>query len=155
MSAHTAQTTAPDPACMRIDKWLWAARFFKTRALAVQAIHKGRVQVNGQPCKPARDVRVGDTIAVRPALLPRTVVVRALSAQRGGAPVAQQLYTETEQSMALREELAEHYRLAPEPARTITQGRPTKRDRRQLQQTRDSGATGGWDARWSARLPER
>ena len=97
-SANTAQ--------MRLDKWLWAARFYKTRSLAVDEIIKGRVQVNGQPCKPARDIRCGDTIALRQGHMPRTVVVQALSAQRGPAAIAQTLYAETAESLALRHALA-------------------------------------------------
>ena len=89
---------------MRIDKWLWAARFFKTRALAVEEIGKGRVQINGHIVKPAHDVKPGDQIALK-GPWPRTVQVRALSQQRGPAPVAQQLYEETAQSLELRARL--------------------------------------------------
>lgn len=128
---------------LRIDKWLWAARFCRTRALAVEEIGKGRVQVNGQVVKPARELRVGDTIALRQGPVSRTVVVRGLSNQRGPAPAAQQLYEETEASRLAREQAAEQRRLAAEPALSIEQGRPTKRDRRQIEKA-------GWDARWSA-----
>lgn len=127
----------------RLDKWLWAARFFKTRALAVEEIGKGRVLVNGQAAKPARDLRPGDLVAVRQGPAIRTVTVKGLSGQRGPAPVAQQLYEETETSRLAREEQAERHRYAQEPAQAITQGRPTKRDRRQIDQA-------GWDSRWSA-----
>lgn len=130
---------------LRIDKWLWAARFYKTRSLAVDEINKGRVLVNEQAVKPARDVRPGDTVSVRQGPVTRVVVVRALSGQRGPAPVAQQLYEETEASRLAREATAEQRRLAAEPALSIEQGRPTKRDRRQLDQTR-------WGDRWSAGL---
>lgn len=128
---------------LRIDKWLWAARFCKTRALAVEEIGKGRVQVNGQVVKPARELRPGDTVALRQGAVSRTVVVRGLSKQRGPAPVAQQLYEETEASRLAREQAAERQRLAAEPALSIPQGRPTKRDRRQIDQA-------GWNERWSA-----
>lgn len=128
---------------MRIDKWLWAARFYKTRALAVEEIGKGRVLVNEQPVKPAREVRPGDHITVRQGTVIRAVVLKGLSHQRGPAPVAQQLYEETEASRLARETAAEQRRLAAEPALSIEQGRPTKRDRRQLDQTR-------WGDRWSA-----
>src|SRR5438105_3816433 len=84
----------------RIDKWLWAARFFKTRSLAVDEIVRGRVEVNGQAVKPARDVRPGDTVGVRQGAIQRTVVVKALSGVRGPAPVAQQLYAETSARVA-------------------------------------------------------
>jgi ribosome-associated heat shock protein Hsp15 len=130
---------------MRIDKWLWAARFFKTRALAVEEIAKGRVQINGHAVKPAHDVKPGDEIALK-GPWPRTVHVRGLSQQRGPAPVAQQLYEETAQSLELRAQAKERLRLAPEPAISLERGRPTKRDRRELSKA--------WDQRWSAALPD-
>ena len=129
---------------MRIDKWLWAARFYKTRSLATDEIGKGRVQVNGQEAKPSREIRVGDTVTLRQGPVTRTVQVRALSQVRGPAPVAQQLYEETADSLAAREKVAEQRRLAPEPAASLTEGRPTKRDRRELDKA--------WDDRWSAAL---
>lgn len=126
---------------VRLDKWLWAARFYKTRALAVEAIGKNRVDVNGQAAKPSRDVRVGDELTVRePGLPARTVEVLGVSDLRGPAPVAQQLYAETAASLAAREAAREARRQGVEPAQTIEHGRPTKRDRRQL---------ADWD-RWSA-----
>jgi ribosome-associated heat shock protein Hsp15 len=126
---------------VRLDKWLWAARFYKTRALAVEAIGKNRVDVNGQPAKPSRDVRVGDHLTVREAgMPPRTVEVLGVSELRGPAPIAQQLYVETADSLAAREAAREARRQGVEPAQTIEHGRPTKRDRRQL---------ADWD-RWSA-----
>ena len=79
---------------MRLDKWLWCARFYKTRSLATEEIAKGRVTVNGQAAKPARDLRCGDTVALRQGPVARTVLVRALSGARGPAPVAQLLYEE-------------------------------------------------------------
>lgn len=127
---------------VRIDKWLWAARFYKTRSLATEEIDKGRVQVNGQPVKPAREVRIDDRIDIRMGQVQRTVLVRGLSQQRGPAPVAQQLYEETEESRKAREQAAEQRRLAAEPAQSIEHGRPTKRDRRDMQKA--------WDTRWSA-----
>ena len=127
---------------MRIDKWLRAARFYKTRSLASDEIDKGRVLVNGQVAKPARDVKAGDTVALRQGPVTRTVLVRALSQQRGAAPVAQQLYEETSESLLLREQAKEQRRLHTEPAASQEQGRPTKRDRRTLQKA--------WDDRWSA-----
>ncbi len=132
------------PPRLRLDKWLWAARFYKTRALASDEIDKGRVRVNEQPAKPARELKIGDRVELRQGVVVRTVVVRDLSAVRGPAPVAQALYQETPESVAAREATAERHRLAPEPASAIGQGRPTKRDRRQL---------ADWD-RWSARLDE-
>lgn len=129
-----------DAAKVRFDKWLWAARFYKTRSLAAEEIAKGRIEVNGQPAKASREVRVGDLIALRHPQQPRTVAVKGLSAVRGPAPVAQQLYEETAESLAQREKLAEQRRFGSEPAQTIEQGRPTKRDRRRL---------ADWE-RWSA-----
>ncbi len=132
---------------LRIDKWLWAARFYKTRTLASEEIAKGRVAVNGQEVKPAREVKVGDTVSVRQGPLLRSVLVRGLSGVRGPAPVAQQLYEETPESVQAREAAAEQRRLAPEPALAIEQGRPTKRGRREL-----DDAQRGWGDRWSASL---
>ena len=135
----------------RIDKWLWAARFYKTRALAVEEIERGRVQLGGQGVKPARELKAGDTVTVRQGLITREVVVKALSAQRGPAPVAQQLYEETPASVVAREQAAAARRLASEPAHAIAQGRPTKRDRRALDGQRQGA---DWDRRWSATLDE-
>lgn len=117
---------------VRLDKWLWAARFFKTRALAAEEADRGRVQVNGADAKPAREVRIGDRIRLRQGVVERTVDVLALSSVRGPAPVAQALYAETAESTAARERAAAARRLAPEPAESQEQGRPTKRDRRRL-----------------------
>jgi len=131
--------TPAEKAGMRLDKWLWVARFFKTRSLAAQEIERGRVLSNGQAAKPSREVRVDDVISLRtPGLpTPRVVRVLGLSAMRGPAPVAQQLFAETAESIAAREQfLAQR---VTEPAQAI-EGRPTKRDQRQLAQ---------WQ-RWSA-----
>ncbi len=133
---------------MRLDKWLWCARFYKTRSLATEEISKGRVTVNGQQAKPARDLRCGDTVALRQGPVARTVLVRALSGARGPAPVAQLLYEETAESIAAREQAAEQRRLAPEPAATLQDGRPTKRDRRNIERAQD------WGSRWSASIDE-
>jgi ribosome-associated heat shock protein Hsp15 len=84
---------------LRIDKWLWAARFYKTRTLATDEIDKGRVAINGQDVKPAREVKVGDTVSVRREGVTRTVVVKGVSDMRGPAPVAQQMYEETAESL--------------------------------------------------------
>ena len=140
-------TTPPDS--MRLDKWLWCARFYKTRSLAVEEIGKGRVTVNGQAAKAARELRVGDNVALRQGPVARTVIVRALSSFRGPAPVAQQLYEETPESIAARAQAAEARRLAPEPATALREGRPTKRDRRDMNDLRH-----GWGERWSASLDD-
>ncbi|MES2687062.1 MAG: S4 domain-containing protein [Pseudomonadota bacterium] len=131
---------------MRLDKWLWAARFYKTRSLATDEIGKGRVQVNNQEAKPARDIKAGDTVAMRQGPVTRTVLIRGLSQQRGAAPVAQQLYEETPESLRLREAAAEQRRLNNEPAASIEHGRPTKRDRRSM----DKAGGKNWGDRWSA-----
>ena len=131
---------------MRLDKWLWAARFYKTRSLATEEISKGRVQVNQLEAKPARDIKTGDTVAMRQGPIIRTVVVQGLGQQRGSAPVAQQLYEETAESMRVREAATEQRRMNPEPASSIEHGRPTKRDRRSLEKAQDKN----WSDRWSA-----
>lgn len=149
-------TVTESPERVRLDKWLWAARFFKTRSLAAEDIDKGRVKVNGQPAKASREPRVGDEIEFRAGYTSRTVVVKALSAVRGPAPQAALLYEETAASVHARERAAEHRRLAPEPAHTIEQGRPTKRNRRQLQgwQSGEARQPAGWNDRWSASLDD-
>ena len=133
---------------MRLDKWLWVARFYKTRGLAVDDIGKGRLSVNGQVAKASRELRLGDTLAIRQGPVQRTVVVQGLSALRGPAPVAQALYVETADSLAARTRAAEAHRLAAEPALSIEQGRPTKRDRRDIERTQHD-----WQ-RWSASLDD-
>jgi ribosome-associated heat shock protein Hsp15 len=130
---------------MRIDKWLWTARFYKTRTLASEETVKGRVEVNGQEVKPARELKIGDKVSLRQSSITRTVVVKGFSNVRGPAPAAQQLYAETPESIQAREKAAEQRRLAPEPALSIEQGRPTKRGRRELDDARR-----GWGDRWSA-----
>ncbi|NHC60209.1 RNA-binding S4 domain-containing protein [Paenalcaligenes suwonensis] len=117
----------------RLDKWLWAARFYKTRSLAVDEITKGRVLLNGQTAKPARDVQIGDEISITKQPPATVVIVQAISAVRGPATVARTLYEETPDSIAARERASEQRRLAPEPALSIHAGRPTKRDRRNIE----------------------
>jgi ribosome-associated heat shock protein Hsp15 len=117
---------------LRVDKWLWAARFYKTRGLAVDDIDKGRISVNGQVAKASREVKTGDLVLMRQGPVQRTVQVLGISSSRGPAPVAQALYAETADSIAARQRAAEARRLGAEPAQSIEQGRPTKRDRRQL-----------------------
>jgi ribosome-associated heat shock protein Hsp15 len=144
------QADLPDK--VRLDKWLWAARFFKTRSLAADEIDRGRVRINGQVAKASREPRPGDEIELRTGCVTRTVVVKALSSMRGPAPQAALLYTETAASLLARQQAAEQRRMAPEPAQALTEGRPTKRDRRQLQHLRSSSHAPDWDARWSASL---
>ncbi len=114
---------------------LWAARFFKTRSLAVDEINRGRVQIDQHDLKPSREIQPGDVITIVQAKIPRTVLVKGISEKRGPAPVAQQLYEETPESLEARAKAMERNRLSPEPAVTIAHGRPTKRDRRDLQKS--------------------
>jgi len=120
---------------MRIDKWLWAARFFKTRSLASRACELGRVEVQGQNTKPSREVRVGDLVRVKNDSGDFQVEVLALSEMRGSAVVAQALYHETEASRELRLKLAEERKAMPR-FETSPQGRPSKRDRREIARLR-------------------
>ncbi len=123
---------------LRVDKWLWVARFFKTRAMAARACDLGRIELHQQPAKPAREIRVGDMLKIRTEGGDFQVEVLGLSDIRGPASVAQTLYRETEESRELRRQVAEQRRaertFAPAP-----QGRPSKRDRRKIIQFRDRG----------------
>jgi len=112
---------------MRIDKWLWAARFYKTRSLAVQAIDAGHVSVNGERAKPAKALKVGDSVVVRKAPFEHHVTVKGLAEMRGPAAVAAALYAESEESRARRSALAAEMRSQPSPR---FKGRPTKKTRR-------------------------
>lgn len=130
---------------MRLDKWLWAARLYKTRGLAVEFIEKGRVQVNGLPVKRARELHIGDLLRLRQGEhgeIARELRVLAFSEMRGPAPVAQLLYAETPESIAAREAAAKARPFVADPALAIEQGRPTKRNRREL---------ADWQ-RWSASI---
>ena len=120
---------------VRIDKWLWAARLFKTRTLAAYAVDLGRVRINGERIKPAREARPGDRVEVQLGEVRLDLVIRALSGQRGPASTAQQLYEETAESRMRREMRRESLRYGAEPARSI-KGRPTKRDGRALRSAR-------------------
>ena len=129
---------------VRIDKWLWAARLFRTRGLATEAVTGGRVQVNGTRVKPSKDVRPGDEVEVTFAQGRRlTAVVAGTAEKRGPAPVAQALYDETPESVAEREAHATERRLAVPPAAVRGEGRPTKRDRRRLEAMREGMRRGG------------
>jgi ribosome-associated heat shock protein Hsp15 len=120
------------PERVRFDKWLWAARFFKTRSLALDAIALGRVRVAGDRIKPAREARIGDRVEIIQGEARTVVVVQALAAVRGPAAAARLLYSETADSIARRERQVQVRRYGAEPAATL-QGRPTKRDRRLLE----------------------
>jgi len=130
--------TEKDDGKFRLDKWLWAARFFKTRALAKAAIEGGKVHCKGERCKPSKEPKLGEELVIRAGFDERTVVIRALSAVRKGAPEAQLLYEETAESLARRESAA-----AMRKAGALgveTDGRPSKKQRRALQRFRsDAG----------------
>ncbi len=134
----------------RVDKYLWATRFYKTRSLAAEDIGKGRIKVNGQVAKASRDVKAGDTLELLRSGLVTELKVLQISEQRGPAPLAQTLYEETPESVAAREKAQDVRRFTHEPAAAIEQGRPTKRDRRTLEQARSGG--GDWNDRWSAEV---
>lgn len=120
---------------LRLDKWLWAARFYKTRALAKEAIEGGKVHCRGERCKPSKEPKVGDELVLRAGYDERTVVIEQLSAVRRGAPQAQLLYRETDESISAREKAAE---LRKAGALGIqTDGRPTKKQRRQIHRFKD------------------
>jgi ribosome-associated heat shock protein Hsp15 len=117
---------------LRLDKWLWAARFFKTRSLATEAIAGGKVEVNGERAKPAKPLKLGDQVRLRLGPYEHTLIVRELSGRRGPASVAQALYEETQASREARERLAAQLKMAPATFVYEEKGRPTKKDRRQL-----------------------
>jgi ribosome-associated heat shock protein Hsp15 len=121
-----------DDGSVRVDRWLWAARFFKTRALAAAAVAGGKVQVNGNRAKPAKQVHVGDSVRVRVGPYDWILTVRAVTERRGSGRDAQLLYDESPAGRANRERLAEAHRIAPTPTYE-GKGRPTKKDRRKLE----------------------
>jgi ribosome-associated heat shock protein Hsp15 len=122
---------------MRIDKWLWAARFYKTRALAQLAVEGGKVRLNSERVKPAKDVKSGDALSIHIGASDWSIRVVQLSDKRGSATVAQKLYEETPESIARRAEQAALRKFAADPS-AQRQGRPTKRERRQLDRWRDA-----------------
>jgi ribosome-associated heat shock protein Hsp15 len=125
------------PGRVRIDKWLWAARFFKTRSLASDAVTGGKVLVGGERVKPAKLLQAGDEVRIRLGAFEHIVLVRQVSERRGPATIAATLYEETEASRSAREKLAEQLRMAPGGFVFEDKGRPTKRDRRELERLRD------------------
>ena len=116
---------------LRIDKWLWAARFFKTRSLASDAVKTGKVLVNGDKIKPSKEIAVGDTLTIRQSFFSKTITVSSLSNRRGPATVAATLYEETPESISNRERLRNIQQAQP-AVRRAGQGRPTKRERRHI-----------------------
>lgn len=123
---------------LRLDKWLWAARFFKTRSAAAQAITGGKVELNGDNVKPARRLALGDRLRIRLGPFLHEVVVKQLTPSRGPAAKAQLMYEETPESLAARERLREQHRLQPKFDREEG-GRPTKKERRQIDRWRSDG----------------
>ena len=115
----------------RVDKWLWAARFFKTRQLAVDAVAAGRIEINGERVKPAKTVKTGDRLVLRKPPLEYDLIVIAVAEKRGSAMIAQTLFTESAESIAARAKIVAELREMPEP---LFCGRPTKRDRRAIEQ---------------------
>ena len=132
---HSANTTEK----FRIDKWLFAARFFKTRSLAAEAIERGRVVLNGVRVKPAKTLAIGDAMVIRIGNYQYEIKVVALSNKRGSASIAQQLYRETEESCRQREIITERLKAQPRPF--YNKGRPTKRDRRHIMRLKKSDKT--------------
>ena len=132
----TAPPSNPQPPGTRLDKWLWAARFFKHRSGATEAVDGGKVRLNGLAVKPARTVKAGDTLEITVGEQQFVVTVRAIADKRGPASVAQTLYEETAESLARREQQREQRRIAPPPGADL-HGRPTKRDRRRIDRFRD------------------
>jgi len=120
---------------VRLDKWLWAARFFRTRRLAKEAIDGGKVHCRGERCKPSKEPRIGEKLVIRQGHDQRTVIVEQLSGVRRGAPQAQLLYRETEESIAAREQAAALRKAGALGVQTA--GRPTKKQRRELLRFRD------------------
>jgi ribosome-associated heat shock protein Hsp15 len=125
------QNDSDNQAAVRLDKWLWAARFFKTRSLATEAVNGGKVELNGLRPKPSKDVKIGDQLRIRVGPFVHALTVRALSDRRGPAAAAALLFDESAESVAARERLREQHRLAPS-AQYEEGGRPTKKDRRAL-----------------------
>ncbi len=123
---------------MRVDKWLWAARFFKTRSMAARACEMGRITCNGQPAKPAREVRAGDRLQVKNESGDFQIDVLGLSEMRGPAVVAQTLYRETEESREMRMKVAAERKIMP-AVESFREGKPSKRDRREIARLRGRG----------------
>ena len=145
MRADEHPNLSGDGERVRLDKWLWAARFFKTRTLATEAVDGGRVQVNGERAKPSRVVHPGDLLAIRIGPYAWTITVTGLSSRRGPATEARTLYTESDQSRLAREETIARIKAA-RPVNPLHKGRPTKRDRRELDRLRDEGDGDGGPA---------
>jgi ribosome-associated heat shock protein Hsp15 len=125
----------PPPAETRIDKWLWAARFYKTRSQATEAVAGGKVEVNGDGAKPSKSVKPGDRVRIRLGPVEYLLTVKAIGERRGSAPAAQALYEESADSAARREKIAAQRRFAAPPAYE-EKGKPSKKDRREMDRWR-------------------
>lgn len=136
---QAAHGTLGTQGALRIDRWLWCARFFKTRGLAAEAVKGGHVRLNGQRVKPARDVKVGDRLAITQGEIEREVSIAAIPARRGPAPEAARCYIETEASIERREAAAARRAIERDVARVPTPGRPDKHTRRLLREKRLRG----------------
>ena len=134
---HIMPDAVNSPQKVRLDKWLWAARFFKTRSLAADAVGGGKITVNGDHVKAAKLIQPGDEVSVRLGPYEHVVEVRTLSERRGPASVAATLYEERAASVATRARLAEQHRMAPPAFVFEEKGRPTKKDRRDIERLRD------------------
>jgi len=132
---YLAMTDTDNRDCVRLDRWLWAARFFKTRSLAVEAIGGGKVQLNGHRAKRAKLVHIGDEVRIRKGPFEQFVIVQGVSERRGPAKQAQQLYNETAESLQNREMMAAQIKSIPTPT-FKTKGRPTKKERRDIDRFR-------------------
>lgn len=133
--AASANDPAPHSAKVRADKWLWAARFYKTRGLSAEAIDAGRVEVNGERAKRSRMIQAGDLVRIRIGPYAHTITVLGVSERRGSAPIAQALYKEDPESIKAREAMAAHVR-AMNANTGYESGRPTKKDRRDIERVR-------------------
>jgi ribosome-associated heat shock protein Hsp15 len=126
---------APPPAETRIDKWLWAARFYKTRSQATEAVAGGKVEVNGESAKASKSVKPGDRVRIRVGPIEYLLTIKAIGERRGSAPAAQALYEESAESVAARAKIAAQRRYAPPPAYE-EKGKPSKKDRREMDRWR-------------------
>jgi len=130
--------TSEETTRVRLDKWLWAARFFKTRALAANAVETGKVEVNGERAKRAKQLQIGDSLRIRLGPYHHILTVRAVSEHRGPAPVARTLYEESAEGLKAREALQVQVKAA-QSASSYDRGRPTKKDRREIEKLRRKG----------------
>lgn len=132
MTRNKNKVTESVDKSIRLDKWLWAARFYKTRSLATDAIKGGKVHLNGQRFKPSHNAEVGHTLRIKKESIEQTVIIKALSEKRGPAPIAQALYEETQESIELREKRSSEYKAIYAGLPQHATRRPSKKDRRKI-----------------------